>query len=140
MFTPISMRSANSYRSVAIETSVSSADPHELVSLLFEALLQSLVAAKAAIGSGDLQGKGRSIGKAVRIIEEGLKAGLDDARGGELAANLRALYDFSILRITEANLHGDAAAIDEVIRAIQPVAEGWRQIRGQVAGNGRPLQ
>ena len=140
MFTPISMRSANSYRSVAIETSVSTADPHELVSLLFEALLQSLVAAKAAIRSGDFQAKGRAIGKSVRIIEEGLKAGLDDERGGELAANLRALYDFSILRITEANLHGDAAAIDEVIRAIQPVAEGWRQIRAQVAGNGRPLQ
>ena len=140
MFTPISMRSENSYRSVAIETSVSTADPHELVSLLFEALLQSLVAAKGAMQSGDIQSKGRSIGKSVRIIEEGLKAGLDDARGGELAANLRALYDFSILRITEANLHNDASAIDEVIKTIQPVAEGWRQIRAQVAGNGRPLQ
>ena len=82
MFTPISMRSANSYRSVAIETSVSAADPHELVSLLFEALLQSLVAAKAAVQSGDVQSKGRAIGKSVRIIEEGLKAGLDDERGG----------------------------------------------------------
>jgi flagellar protein FliS len=140
MFTPISMRSANSYRSVAIETSVSTANPHELVSLLFEALLQSLVAAKGAMQSGDVQSKGRAIGKAVRIIEEGLKAGLDDERGGDLAANLRALYDFSILRITEGNLHNDAGAIDEVIKIIQPVADGWRQIRTQVVGSARPLQ
>lgn len=140
MFTPISMRSANSYRSVAIETSVSAADPHELVSLLFEALLQSLVTAKGAIINGDIASKGRAVGKAVRIIEEGLKAGLDDAKGGELAANLRSLYDFSILRITEANLHNDANAVDEVIRAIQPIAEGWRQIRSQVSGAGRNVQ
>lgn len=140
MFTPISMRSANSYRSVAIETSVSTADPHELVNLLFEALMQSLVGAKAAIQSGDVAGKSRAVGKSVRIIEEGLKAGLDDARGGELAANLRALYDYSILRITEANLRNDAQAIDEVIRAIQPIADGWRQIRAQVTGSTRPLQ
>jgi flagellar protein FliS len=134
------MRSANSYRSVAIETSVSTADSHELVNLLFEALLQSLVAAKGAIQAGDLQAKGRAIVKSVRIIEEGLKAGLDEERGGELAANLRNLYDFSILRVTEANLHNDAAAVDEVIQTIQPVADGWRQIRGQVAQQLTPRQ
>ncbi|MGQ0708853.1 MAG: flagellar export chaperone FliS [Rhodoferax sp.] len=132
MFTPVSMRSANSYRSMAVENSVATADPHALVSLLFEGLLQSLAAARAAIQSQDVVTKGRSIGKAVRIIEEGLKAGLDTQRGGEIAANLQSLYDYCIVRVTEANLRNDVAAIDEVMRAIAPVAEGWRQIRGQV--------
>jgi len=133
MFTPVSMRSVNSYRAVAVETSVSTANPHELVSLLFDGLLQSLALAKGSIQTADMPTKGRAIGRAVRILEEGLKAGLDEARGGELAVNLRTLYDFCILRLTESNLRNDAGMVDEVIQMIQPVADGWGQIRGQVA-------
>ena len=133
MFTPVSMRSANSYRTVGLETSVSGATPHQLVGLLFDALQQSLASAKGAILSGDIPAKGRSISRAVRILEEGLKAGLDTERGGELAANLCRLYDFCIIRMTEANLRNDVAIVDEVIQIIHPVADGWMQIKNDVA-------
>ncbi|MBP9684246.1 MAG: flagellar export chaperone FliS [Rhodoferax sp.] len=133
MFTPVSMRSANSYRNVGLETSVSMANPHQLVSMLFDALLQSLSAAKGAISSGDIPAKGRAISRAVRILEEGLKAGLDEERGGELAANLRGLYDYCIFKITDANLKNNAAFVDEVIRLVQPVADSWSAIKSEVA-------
>lgn len=133
MFTPVSMRSVNTYKTVGLETSVTGANPHQLVSLLFDALQQSLASAKAAILSGDIASKGRSISRAVRILEEGLKASLDTDRGGDLAVNLRTLYDYCILRTTEANLRNDVTIIDEVIRLIHPVSDGWNQIRGQVS-------
>ena len=133
MYTPVSTRSANTYKTVGLETSVAAANPHQLVSLLFEALLQALASAKGSIQSSDYPAKGRSISRAVRILEEGLKAGLDAERGGELASNLRNLYDFCILRITEANLKHDVIILDEVIRLIHPVSEGWNQIKGDVA-------
>ncbi|NMM15483.1 MAG: flagellar export chaperone FliS [Rhodoferax sp.] len=133
MFTPVSMRSANAYKNVGMETSVAGATPHQLVGLLFDALQQSLSAAKGAIQRGDFPSKGRSISRAVRILEEGLKASLDAERGGNLAANLLSLYDFCIFRISEANLRNDAAMVDEVIRVIHPVADGWNQIRSDVA-------
>ena len=133
MFTPVSMRSANTYKTIGLETSILGASPHQLVSLLFDALQQSLAAAKGAILNGDIPTKGRAIGKAVRILEEGLKAGLDANRGGEIAANLRTVYDICILRLTEANLRSDAAIIDEVIRLISPVSDGWQQIKGDAA-------
>ena len=41
MFTPVSMRSANAYKTIGVETSVSGASPHQLVSLLFDALQQA---------------------------------------------------------------------------------------------------
>ena len=132
MFTPVSMRSANSYRTVGLETSVTGANPHQLVSLLFDALQQALSAAKGAILSGDIAAKGRSVSRAVRILEEGLKAGLDAERGGDLAANLRSVYDYCIIKTTEANLRNDATMIDEVIRLIHPVSDGWNQIRNEV--------
>lgn len=137
MFTPVSMRSANTYRNLAAETSVSQANPHQLVSLLFEALLQSLAAAKGAMLNSDIPAKGRAINRAVRILEEGLKAGLDLERGGELARNLFSLYEFCIFRVTDANLHNDPAMVDEVMNLIRPVADGWTQIGGEVAAQSR---
>jgi flagellar protein FliS len=133
MFTPVSMRSANSYKTIGLETSVLGASPHQLVSLLFDALQQSLAAARGAMLSGDISAKGRAIGMSVRILEEGLKAGLNANRGGEIAKNLRAVYDICILRLTEANIRNDVAIIDEVIRLIAPVCDGWQQIKGDAA-------
>lgn len=133
MFTPVSMRSANTYKTIGLETSILGASPHQLVSLLFDALQLSLATAKGAILSGDITVKGRAIGKAVRILEEGLKAGLDANRGGEIAVNLRTVYDICILRLTEANFRNDATIIDEVIRLINPVSDGWQQIKSDAA-------
>lgn len=131
MFTPVSMRSANTYRSVGLETAVTGASPHQLVGLLFDGLQQSLASAKGAILSGDIAAKGRAINRAVRILEEGLKAGLDTNKGGELAVNLRGVYDYCIFKTTEANFRNDPALIDEVSRLIQPIADGWSQIKGE---------
>lgn len=133
MFTPVSMRSANTYKSVGLETSVTGANPHQLVALLFDGLQQSLATAKAAILSGDVPAKGRAISRAVRILEEGLKAALDANKGGELAGNLRRLYDYCIFKTTEANSRNDVAPLDEVIALIKPVADSWHQIRGEAA-------
>lgn len=137
MFTPINMRSVNTYKNVAVETLVTTADPHQLVNLLFDGLLQSLGAAKLALKSGDIVKKSQSITKAVRILEEGLKAGLDMERGGQVALTLRSLYDYAIYRVTEANFKNDITILDEVINALAPVADSWKQIRNQVVPTAR---
>lgn len=130
MFTSVNTRSASVYKRVAVETGVQAADSHRLVGMLFDGLLQAVAAARGAIERGDLVVKGEQIGKAVRIVEEGLKAGLDPA-GGEMAQNLRALYAYSVRRLTEANLRNDPSALAEVATLIEPVAQAWQDIRGQ---------
>jgi flagellar protein FliS len=143
MFTSVNARAASAYRRMAAETSVQTADPHQLVGLLFDALLQAIANARGAIARHDIAAKGEALGKAVRIIEEGLKAGLNLREGGEIAANLHQLYGYSVLRLTQANLHNDASALEEVAGLIEPLAESWKQIRGRgpaylqpVAGRG----
>jgi flagellar secretion chaperone FliS len=130
MFTSVNTRSASVYKRVAVETGVQAADSHRLVGMLFDGLLQAVATARGAMERGDLVVKGEQIGKAVRIVEEGLKAGLDPA-GGEMAQNLRALYAYSVRRLTEANLRNDPAALAEVATLIEPVAQAWQDIRGQ---------
>ncbi len=80
---------------------------------------------------GDIPVKGRQIGIAVRILEEGLIAPLNLEEGGELAANLQELYRYCVIRVTLANVRNEVAALDEVSRLIELVASGWKQIDGQ---------
>jgi flagellar protein FliS len=131
MFTSVSSRSASAYKRASVDASVEMADAHQLVNLLFEALLRHLGAARLHMQSGDIAGKCKQIGAAMRIFEEGLIAPLDMEKGGELAANLKNLYDYGVRRLIVANARNDVAAIDEVIKLITPVASGWKQINGQ---------
>ena len=131
MFTSVSMRSAQIYKSVDMETSVSEASPHELIRLLFDALLQSLATARTAILNNDVQAKSRAITRSIRLIEEGLKAGLNVNQGGELAQNLASLYDYCVFTAVQANSRNDVTKIDEVISLLKPVADGWNQIKGE---------
>jgi len=129
MFTSVNTRAASTYNRVSVDTGVQTADPHQLVSLLFDALIQSLNLARGAMERHDVPSKGSAIGKAIRIIEEGLKAGLNLQEGGELAGNLKGLYDYSVQRLTLANLRNDVAPIHEVLSLIEPLADSWKQIR-----------
>lgn len=131
MFTSVNTRAASAYKRVAVETGISHADPHQLVGMIFDALLQSMARARSAMERGDLAEKGQQIGKAVRLIEEGLKAGLNPAGGGEMAQNLGALYAYCVRRLTEANLRNDPKALNEVAQLIEPVAQAWQEIRPQ---------
>jgi flagellar protein FliS len=130
MFTSVSSRSASAYKRASIDASVDMADPHQLVNLLFEAMNRNLGAAKLHMQSGDIAGKCKQIGAAMRILEEGLIAPLDMEKGGELAANLKSLYEYCVRRLIVANAKNDAEALDEVARLIAPVANGWKQING----------
>jgi len=133
MFTSVSSRSAAAYKRVGLETSVETADPHKLVDMLFEALLQSVGTARSAMARGDVVLKCEQIVKAVRIIDEGLKPALNLERGGVLAANLKDLYGFCVVRLTQANLRNDDAALADVQRVVNPLAQGWKQIGGQTS-------
>jgi flagellar protein FliS len=132
MFSPAGSRAASAYKKVGIETSVEGADPHRLVALLYDALLQALTNARRALADGDLQRKGEQILRAVRFLEEGLKAGLNTQNEDELVLNLRGVYDYSIARLTQANFRNDIALLDEVIGLIEPLADAWKTIGAEV--------
>lgn len=137
MYSPVSSRAASAYRQVGVQSGIDGASPHMLIKMLFDGLVQSLNAARGAMQRGEVEEKGRHLGKAVRILEEGLKGGLNPAQGGELVVNLRALYDYCIKRLTLANLRNDVSLVEEVVELIAPVAQSWDQIG---AGNNAASQ
>ena len=131
MFTSVNSRSAAAYKRASVDASVEMADPHQLVNLLFEALNRYLSLAKVSIQNADVPAKCKNIGAAIRVLEEGLIAPLDIENGGELAQNLKSLYEYCVRRLLVANVKSDPALIDEVQKLMEPVANGWKQINGQ---------
>ena len=117
------------YSNVGVETSVSSADSHKLISMLFQGALLAIANGKNAMLRKDIPTKGKSITHAIRIIGEGLQASLDKNVGGKLTQDLDALYDYMSLRLVEANLKNDSAMLDEVSGLLNEIKGAWDGIR-----------
>ena len=105
---------------------------HALVGMLFDAALGALARARGAIQQGDIEAKSQAIRKALTIVGEGLRASLNVAQGGNLAQDLDRLYGYIELRLTQANLRNDEAAIEECAALLRPVQEAWQKIGPQV--------
>lgn len=123
---------AGAYHQVGTHTMVAGASAHRLVALLFDGFVAAVNRARGAMRERDVQAKGRAIGHAVQIIDEGLRAALNLDAGGRLAADLNDLYAYVCLRLTQANLENNEPALDECLRLIQPLREAWTAI-GDVA-------
>jgi flagellar protein FliS len=127
MFAATMNSRASAYRTLSIETGVPEASPHRLIAMLFDGAVESIARARAARSRRDPAGRARAIARAVRIVDEGLKASLDPA-GGEIASNLGNLYGYIALRLSEANHSGDDSLLDEADRLLRTVRDAWEAI------------
>lgn len=116
------------YRNVNATTALEGASPHKLVSMLYQAASAEIAVARGALARGDVGEKGRAIGHAVRIIEEGLIAPLDLQAGGALAQNLKDLYQYIVYRLTMGNLKCDDGLLAECASLARSLSEGWDAI------------
>lgn len=133
MFSPFQPRAASTYQRISAETSLRTNDQHKLVSLMYEGVLSSITKARGAMARGDIPSKCDAIGRAIRIIEEGLLTALDRDAGGELAENLCFIYEYSLRQLVLANAHNDETKLEEVSRLFQPIASGWEEIKNTVS-------
>ncbi len=124
--------SAHLYHQVGVETGVSSASPHALTLMLYDGFLNAIKQARRALAEGRTEDKGRHVRHAGRILDEGLKAALNLKFGGELALNLRDLYDYTQLRLMQGHARNDDAALAEAQSLIEPLREGWAGIAAQM--------
>jgi flagellar protein FliS len=131
-----SQNAAGAYQSVGLETSVRNSNPHQLVVLLLAGARQAILLARGGIEQKNIPLKGSSITHAIDIILNGLRASLDQEKGGEIAANLSALYDYMARRLLRANLENDLAALDEVLRLLTEILEAWEAIADAPAAAG----
>jgi len=109
------------------ENAITTQSRGRLIVLLYEGAVKFLKQAIREIENEDWAAKGVYINKALAIIDE-LDGCLDMDGGGEIATNLRTLYDFLRRHLNEANVKRDPQRIREAIKILEELNEGWKAI------------
>ena len=115
------------YTQGSVQASATAADAHRLVQMLLEGALDKIAVAKGYMERGQHAEKGRHISWAVSIIN-GLRRSLDLEAGGEISANLDALYEYSERRLMEGLTTNNAVCLDEVAGHLRQIKAGWDAI------------
>ena len=101
------------YKEVYTEVAAETADPHKLVSMLFNGVSDRLCTAEQGFEKHDLKVRSESITKAQTILF-GTPVNLGLQKGGELSRLLDSLYDYCIKQLTQAHVNNDVAPVVEV--------------------------
>jgi flagellar secretion chaperone FliS len=114
------MYASNPYQQQAAET----ASPAKLVLMLYDGVLTAIERVRYAGPRGENEIVNRELQRAQDIITE-LTVTLDRDRGGAVAANLAALYDFCMDRLITANVRKDIAVLEEVEPVVRGLRDAW---------------
>ena len=102
----------------------STAEPAQLVLLLFDGAARFLRQGQLALARGDSAGFARSASRAHAIIDE-LDGSLNPEVGGELVENLHGLYDFMLRHLAKAMGERSRSHLEQVLALLQPLREGF---------------
>jgi flagellar secretion chaperone FliS len=115
-----------------LEGRILSADPLELVRMLYQGAGNAVREARRSLAEGDILGRSRAILRAYEILVE-LTGALDRSRAGELGERLASLYDYMQRRLIDANLQQADAPLADVLSLLATLAEAWDGARAQTA-------
>jgi flagellar secretion chaperone FliS len=108
-----------------LEAEILSADPVNLVVILYRAAIEAVAGARRQLLARDIQQRSRSITRASEIINQ-LMLTLDHSTGGELSRNLVELYAYMQTRLIDANTNQIDPPLAEVGRLLTTLADAWR--------------
>lgn len=130
------VRALRDYAGIDTAGNVATADPHQLIVMLFDGALDRIATAKACMQHGEVGPKGENISKAIGIVGY-LRQCLNRKEGGELATRLEGLYRYVSRGLLYANRYDDAGKLDELAGLLRQVEDGWMQIP-EAARGGQP--
>lgn len=122
---------AGAYAQVGMETGVVAASPHRLIVMLFDGAIIAVQSAIRQMQEANIPAKGKSISKAISIIDGGLRASLDRKAGGEIADNLDSLYEYMSKQLVMANVTNEPAMLEEILKLLTDLKDAWCAIDGQ---------
>ena len=113
-----------------LQDRVLTATPAELVGMVYDVAVRSLVAAGTSLGQGDRPAAGRHLLKAQDAVVE-LRCALDrqsrDPAAAQLAGQLDSLYGYIYLGLVKANVQGDATGVSECLGLLEQLRQAWRE-------------
>lgn len=115
------------YKKVNIESTIATADPHQIIVMMFDGALQSISIAKGAIERKDLALKSEQITKFINILSA-LRSSLDFEAEPDISQNFDNLYAYCIERANEASIDLTPDKLIEVNELLKPLRDAWADI------------
>lgn len=115
------------YQSVDIASRIEGATPYRLVQVMYEELLKALDAMAFATARGDYVKRGDRQAKVLAILT-GLETSLDFDKGGQIAADLVAIYREARRLVIAGGREGDAKPIAQAREMLQEISNAWDSI------------
>ena len=109
------------------QAAVITADPKRLVLMCYEEAIKNLKIAQAKYLSRDYEEKAGALIKAQEIIAA-LNNALDFEKGGEIASNLHALYNYMAHHLMEADLKRNIKGMNHIISMLVELKSAWEGI------------
>ncbi|NLK68348.1 MAG: flagellar export chaperone FliS [Clostridiaceae bacterium] len=106
------------------ENSVNTAQPEELILMLYNGLVKFIMKAQHAISKNDMQEAHVNIIKSENIVREFI-ASLDGDY--EVSSSLLLVYDYMERRLIEANIQKSMDILDEVLGFAKELRATWEQ-------------
>jgi len=101
--------------------------PSRLIVLLYDAAIEGLDDAIAAIADGDIEGRFMATARTAEIVDR-LHSALDMELGGEIAANLDQIYVAVISQLPVLNLKNDPEIARKLIALLAPLRASWAEL------------
>lgn len=112
------------YKKVNIDSNILASDPHKIIVMMFDGVLQSIAQAKGAIERKDLALKSTSMTKSVNILSA-LRNSLDFTSEPVISQRFDDLYVYCIEQLNDISLNLNAEGIDEVFNLLKPLRDAW---------------
>ena len=113
------------YSQVNINSTLLTADPHQVILMMYDGLLESIAKVKGAIERKDLAVKSQMVTKAVNILSA-LDNSLDAEAEPKISATFSDLYQYCIDRLNDTNITLDVSGLDEVVELLKPLRDAWQ--------------
>lgn len=109
------------------QTAVNVSDKVQVVSMLYDGAINFIRKAKEKSEIGDTIGKTHFIKKTSAIVRE--LANSLNMDGGELALNLRNLYDFVLESLIKAELNNNVDALNDAEKVMDILRNSWKEMQ-----------
>ena len=120
-------KNIKTYQSISVESVINTANPHTIISMLFDGIFKSLSITRGAIERKDLSIKSSQLNKAISILRS-LQDSLDTESQPKISEVFYDLYTYCIDRLMEVSASLNCSILDDVVDLLKPVADAWKEI------------
>ncbi|MFD2168131.1 flagellar export chaperone FliS [Thalassotalea euphylliae] len=120
-------KNIKAYARVNVESGLMDANPHQVILMMYNGILDCIANAKGAIERKDIQLKTAQVSKAIALLEA-LQSALDMDAEPQISTNFYELYAYCIDKFIDVNVDMNVDTLAHIDDLLRPLRDAWSQM------------